>query len=205
VVDYLDEAHAYVCADFNYLQSRWYVATSAGVGLYAISVEMTAVRHVLWKSVSADLYTPLEQASLPDFWARGRNFEASGTTSHWALTGSNYGLNIQLYPMPDASSVSGLAVIGNATPQTLSASASPLPRHLLPLVPVYAALLAWQDLGIQAEADKMGALYKARSGRWKIVAVDMSPDETEVNTLGDDLSRRPLDLIRSTQDSWTPW
>ena len=187
VVDYLDEAQAGICADLNYLQSQWFTTTSAGIGRYTLPSDLLAIRHILHKpgKSTTETYSRLRQSSLGSFAKAGEGYDASGTAAYWALGGVAGGGTITLWPAPDASAASGLFVIGNQTPEAIGTSASPLPRHLLPLIPLRAAMLAWEDLGAQDEVVRYRDIYQARLKQWRLVTVDMSPDNTEPRQFGD--------------------
>ena len=187
VVDYIDEAQAAVAAGLNLFQSRWSADTAQASGLYAMSADVLAVRYVLHRPGPGDDYIRLRQASLPDFFADGRDFEASGNAKWWAMVGADAGstgFNIQLYPAPDASAASGLLVIGTETPESISVSGTPFPRQLRPLIPLKAAILAWEDLGADSEVARYAGIFNARLKEWRVLNPDFSPDGSESRTFG---------------------
>jgi hypothetical protein len=155
------------------------------------------IRYVLHRAEAGDKYFELEQASLPDFFTGGRDFEASGKATHWALVGGDAGLtgiNIQLYPTPDTSAVSGVLVIGTETPESIATSATPIPRELRSLVPILAAVMAWEDLGADDEVKRYDAMYQTRVKKWRILNPDRSPDATESRTFGESGIGRPYGI-----------
>ncbi len=194
VLDYIDEAQAYVAGDFGLFQSRWCVDTAQASGLYAVSADILAVRYVLNKTSAGFSYVELQQGSLPDFWTAGRNLDASGDPLYWAYVGGDAGLtgfNIQVWPAPSRAVVSGLLVIGTETPESVSSAVSPLPRYLRPLVPLKAAILAWEDFGADSELTRYVPLYAERVRQWKTWNPDMAPDRTESRTFGEQGIQRP--------------
>ena len=197
VVDYLDEGHSYLCADLNYLQSQWYLNTSASIRDYPLPADMLVIRYVLHRGTPTDTqYRRLQQTDLIDAALEGRDFQSSGTASHWILAGVAGGQVIRLYPMPDASAASGIYIIGNQTPESIAISASPLPRHLLSLIPLCAAKLAWEDFSPAAgEAQRLEALYQTRLTRWRTLIPDMSPDNSTSRTWGDQQDDRPYTTL----------
>lgn len=213
IVDYIDEAQALLCAELNLLQSRWAVDTAQASGLYTVSADILAVRYVLHKpdAGTTTKYSRLKQASLPDFFSNGRDFQASGKALWWAFVGGDTGstgFNIQLYPAPDASAASGLLVIGNETPETIASSVTPFPRNLRPLIPMRAAILAWQDAGDAPAIDRLQPIYAARLKEWKVLNPDFSPDGTESRAFGaidDDRPYMSTQPVRGTLPNPLNW
>lgn len=187
VVDYIDEAQASICAELNYLQSQWFVNTSASVRRYTLPPDLLTIRHVLYKpgKSTTETYTRLRQTSLGSLATADIGYDASGTATTWALGGVAGGGTVTLWPFPDTSAASGLFIVGNQTPESIGTSASPLPRHLLSLVPLKAAILAWEDLGSNDEIARYRDIYLARMRQWRLISIDMSPDATEPRQFGD--------------------
>ena len=184
VVDYIDEAHAYVAADLNLLATSWLVRTSANVASYDISAQAVTIAHVLHMTSAGETFIRLRPGSFSDIVLGDNDPLASGTAFMWALASDAYKTQIRLYPAPDTSALSGLLVYGNATPHPIVTSASPLQRHILPLVPIRAAWLAWMDLGVKDETQRMSAMYYELRNRWRVMGVDLSPGWRDGQTLG---------------------
>ena len=198
VVDYLDEAQACLGAELNLFQARWSVDLAQASSLYALSADILAVRHVLYKASAGQIFYPLEQASLPDFWANGRDLLASGDAIYWAQVGTDTGaagFNVQVWPAPQRAVTSGLLVIGTETPESIATSATPFPRPLRPLVPLKAAILAWEDLGADSELARYRPMLAERLKQWKVWNPDLSPDATESRTFGELGNYRPYPTV----------
>ena len=182
VVGYLDEAQAAVGADLNLLHAEWAVTTSAAVSVYTLPSTVLKPRHVLWASAGASARALAFGATVDAFtytvWA------ASGTPQMWVPAGMSAGPQIRLLPSPDHSAASGLVVLGNPIPTTIATAAPVLPSMVLPMVCIQAALFAWEERGQQPEVDRLTKLYQARAGLWRRTLTDLSPEETDIVTLG---------------------
>ncbi len=150
-------------------------------------------------------FQELARASVPDFWANGRDPEASGTATHWALAGVAEGPVVRLYPAPNTSAVSGIFIAGGQTPESIATSASPLTRAILPLVPLHAAMTMWQDQGVTDEWTPLATRYDKLIAFWKPKLVDMSPEYTEMTTFGDLGVIRPYSVGDSSWPTFDPF
>lgn len=205
VVDFIDEAHSEIVLITGLLDSQWHFRTSAQVAEYPLSAAVGTPRHVLWTSAGGT-YQLLDPAGIVEA-AINRDFQASGTPEAWALAGTDTGVRptIRLIPMPDHSAASAIYVIGTPTPESISTSAIALPRQVRSLVPLRAAILGWEERGIQNEVDRLGRIYDRQLKLWRIVLADLSPRDTDLATFGEHLSRYPFSTIRRVVNQSDPF
>ena len=204
IIDYLDEAHARVIRDFWLTRAEWWTNTSAAAGagnsqdgVYTLPADCLVPRHVLYTDATNNgVYAALGRKGVNDFIVN--NLLASGTPTNWALlgfassvattwngvgtgsaAGNSLGFAIRIWPAPQQSAASGLYLIGAQTPQPLSTSATIVPSQLRDMIPVQAALAAWQDRGATNEIAMLTQIYDTRLSAWRQQMVDMGLDEQD--------------------------
>ena len=203
VVDLLDEAQATVTRDFWLSRAEWFTNTSAASagfvnGAYSLPDDLLILRHVLYlrDNGTNTKYSVLGPKGVNDLLVG--NYQASGTATNYALIGYASAAQtawtlvgggtptitilspvIYLWPAPDTSALSGLYVIGSRTPDSLSVSASNIPRQIIDLVPAQAALRGWQERGNDEEVKRLTGIYDTRLSAWRQSMADMGLDEQD--------------------------